>query len=592
MVRTVFKGIFFLFRYFWKQDKRYTFYQLFRQLLVSLVPLTDVIIPKYIIDELTGQRRVEIVCAWIGLMVFINLFGNWLICFSQGKITLIKGRVFTEFQTMMAEKLSRSDYARLEDPKFLDIRSKAERILYGDGAGFGSVLDSAFHIFGKVFTFLGIIVIISTLSIWVVLGFVAIILVNTYFDSKVRRRFVEWDLEKAPVERRTGYFLNLLSDFAFGKEIRIFGLKDWLISREHEHLLESESFYTKQTKLSNKASYLSTLLNFLMKSITYFYLAFCVLGGMIGIGDFTMYVSALMNFSNAMNDLMGSILYIRQFSGYYDALMEYMKVPQQMYDGKRLPVPQGPVLIRFENVSFRYDGQSSYVLRHINLTLHSGEKLSIVGENGAGKTTFVKLLCRLYDPTEGRITLNGTDIRDLDYDAYLKQICSVFQDYKLLAFTLKENVAFQDAETKKDEDIRRILEYSGLGARLSTLPKGVGTNVYRIFTDDGFEPSGGEGQKIALARAIYKNAPIMILDEPTAALDPKAEYEIYQKFSQLTEGKTTLFISHRMSSSRFCDHVALFKDGEIAEYGTHEELMGRNSAYKELFQMQAQYYQE
>lgn len=215
----------------------------------------------------------------------------------------------------------------------------------------------------------------------------------------------------------------------------------------------------------------------------------------------------------------------------------------------------------------------------------------MVGENGAGKTTFVKLLCRLYDPTEGRITLNGTDIRDFDYDAYMALIGSVFQDYKLLAFTLKENVAFQKADGEPDGKIHDILVRSGLGHRLETLPQDVQSHIYRTFAEDGFEPSGGEGQKIALARAIYKNAPIMILDEPTAALDPRAEYEIYRNFSQLTEGKTTVFISHRMSSSKFCDHIALFQNGEIAEYGTHDELMEKGGSYKELFEMQAQFYQ-
>lgn len=254
------------------------------------------------------------------------------------------------------------------------------------------------------------------------------------------------------------------------------------------------------------------------------------------------------------------------------------------------PPPPPPYELRFEDVTFCYPGQPNPSLRHINITLHSGEKLSVVGENGAGKTTFVKLLCRFYDPTEGRITLNGTDIRDIDYDAYMALIGSVFQDYKLLAFTVKENVVFQHAEEEADAPIRDILVHSGLGHRLETLPHDIHSHIYRTFAEDGFEPSGGEGQKIALARAIYKNAPIMVLDEPTAALDPRAEYEIYRNFSELTAGKTTAFISHRMSSSKFCDHIALFRHGEIAEYGTHDELMALGGEYKELFDMQAQFY--
>ena len=586
----MFKGVIFLVKFFWKHEKKYIIYQVLLQILTALVPLMDIVIPRYIINELIGRGRMDVVFGWIALLTTGNLIGYALINYFSGHSFVLKGKVFTEFQTMMADKLSQSDFMRLESPRFLDMKEKAEKFLYGNGMGFGTVLDSAFSIAGKLFTFLGIIVIVSTLNVWVVVGFVAIILLNTYCESRVRKRVVAWDLEKTPIERRTSYLIDMVENFAFGKEIRIYGLREWVVSKVHKHLRESNAFYERQVKLSNRAKYLTVFTDFLQKGIAYIYIAIRVLEGSIGIGEFTMYTAALLNFSNAMTSLMESFLSIQQFSGYYDALMEYMDVPRTMYEGKMLPVPGQVEELRFEDVSFRYPGQDNYALRHISIALHGGEKLSIVGENGAGKTTFVKLLCRLYDPTEGRITLNGVDIRDLDYDQYMERIGSVFQDYKLLAFSLKENVCFQKAEKEKDSHIRDILSYCGLGEKVGSLPAGVGTHIYRIFAEDGFEPSGGEGQKIALARAVYKNAPVMVLDEPAAALDPRAEYEIYQNFSELTEGKTTIFISHRMSSSRFCDHIALFRKGEIAEYGTHEELMQSDSVYRELFEMQAQYY--
>ena len=547
------------------------------------------IAPKYIIDELTGNRRVEVIIGWIGLLVGVNLIGGWFISFLSSKSFLLKGHLFTNFQAMLAEQLSRCDFQRLEDPKFLDIRAKAEKFLYANGQGFGAVMDSAFDILGKLLTFVGIIAVISTFNIWIVLGFILVILLNAFYESKVREQYIRWDLEKAPIERKTGYYIDLVGNFAFGKEIRIYNLREWIVSKVKAHLLVSEQFYARQTRLLNRASYVSGLADAGLKGAAYGYLTYSVWTGAIGLGSFTMYVAALLNFSNAMKGLLHSVLDIRQFGGYYDALQEYMNVPQTMYTGQQ-ELPAGPYEIRFEGVSFRYPGQEVYALRQISLTLHSGEKLSVVGENGAGKTTFVKLLCRLYDPTEGRITLNGVDIRQIRYDEYMKLIGSVFQDYKLLAFTLKENVAFQQAEAEKDEYIQDILLCSGLKNRLSTLPKGVETHVYRTFEENGFEPSGGEGQKIALARAIYKNAPVMVLDEPTAALDPRAEYEIYRNFAQLTQGKTTVFISHRMSSSKFCDRIALFSQGQITEYGTHEELMGKNGVYRELFEMQSQFY--
>ena len=211
-----------------------------------------------------------------------------------------------------------------------------------------------------------------------------------------------------------------------------------------------------------------------------------------------------------------------------------------------------------------------------------------MGENGAGKTTFVKLLIRLYEPTEGQILLDGINIKDVDYEEYMSVFSTVFQDYKLFALPLKDNVAL--SLTKDESRIQNLLEYVGLGNTLRKLPKGMDTHVYKNFDKDGFEPSGGEGQKIAIARALYKDAPIVILDEPTAALDPRAEYQIYQQFNQMVNGKTAVYISHRLSSTKFCDVIAVFSQGKIIEYGTHEELLEKQGIYSELFSMQAQFY--
>lgn len=223
-------------------------------------------------------------------------------------------------------------------------------------------------------------------------------------------------------------------------------------------------------------------------------------------------------------------------------------------------------------------------------TQNIGQKLSIVGENGAGKTTFVKLLCRIYDPTKGVILLDGVDIRDIDYDQYMSIFSTVFQDYKLYALSLKDNVALSCSDTAEDSEIEHVLKRAGFGEKLASLPKGVHTLVYRNFDGEGFEPSGGEGQKIALARAIFKDAPIIVLDEPAAALDPRAEYEMYQNFNSFVGTKTAVYISHRLSSTRFCDKVAVFNNGNIAEYGSHNELLCKKGLYAQLWKMQSTFY--
>ena len=233
-------------------------------------------------------------------------------------------------------------------------------------------------------------------------------------------------------------------------------------------------------------------------------------------------------------------------------------------------------------------GSEVWALKNVNLTIERGQRLSLVGENGSGKSTFIKLLCRLYDPTEGVILMDGVDIRDFDYDQYLAQFSTVFQDFSLFDFSLRENLAFDGRAS--DERIMEAIRQVGIEQRVNTLPNGLDTHVGRTFDENGFEPSGGEAQKIALARALIKDAPVVILDEPTAAMDARAEYELYRNFSELTGGKTAIYISHRMSSSRFCDKVAVLENGRLTECGTHDELMALGGQYAELYAMQAQYY--
>lgn len=586
----MFKSFMFLLKLIWRFNKKYIFYAALFQIVTALVPLTGVVMPKYIIDELTGLQRVEYLAVYVGALVLINLVGSILLAYLEGAMFTSKSEVFSSFECMMAEKLMTCDFESLEDPGFLDIKEKAHRILYAEGQGFGAVLDHAFNIAGKVFIFAGLVGVLSTLNIWMVLVFVALVLLNSAVESRVQKRYVSWDIEKAPIERRSAYLLNIIENFEYGKEERIYGLKNFLISRVAKHLGESDAFYKRQTRELNKSQYFTAVTSFFRDAISYIYLISKVIAGSIQIGSFTMYVGAVSQFSTAMNDMMSSIVNIRRFGLYYDELNKYINMPQTMREGERtVDNETGEYTIKFENVSFRYPGSEIYALRNVNITITPSEKLSIVGENGAGKTTFVKLLLRLYDPTEGRILLNGTDIRGFDYDEYQNLMAAVFQDFRLFSFTLKENVCF-DKECD-DEVVIDCLRRSGFGNKLDQLPKGIYTNVYKNFEEDGFEPSGGEGQKIALARALFKDTPVVILDEPTAALDPRAEYEMYQNFNKMSEGKTTIFISHRLSSSRFCDKIAVFAGGEIKEYGSHDELYSKDGMYHELFDMQAKFYQ-
>ena len=588
----MFKGFKFLLRYSSKFSIQYVICIFALQIISSLIPLLEVVLPKFILDELVGRQRMNVLILYVAMLVGYNLVGGLLVDFLRGKCFTTKGVVFTRFQSMLAERLARCDYEQLENPEFLDIKERAGKFLYANGQGFGVVLDSAVNILGKAFVFIGLMTIIVTLNIWIVLLFVGLVMLNAFVEGRVKENYVKWDMEKVPIERKTSYFLDLVENVSYGKEIRIYNLSSWLVKKITAHLKLSDEFYIRQTKSYNKSNYFNTFTRFLREVISYGYLCMKVVKREIGIGDFTMYLAAIAQFSTAMNDVMESVLNIKQFSFYYDALEKYMNIPCKMREGEQLPLDETKFEIEFRNVSFKYEKSDTYALKNVNLKIVPGEKLAIVGENGAGKSTFVKLICRLYDPTEGAILLNGTDIRRFEYDSYMKILSVVFQDYKLFAFTVKDNIAFEEAADVTDEKIEDILIQSGFENRLRKLEKGVHSNIYRNFELDGFEPSGGEGQKLSLARALYKDSPVVILDEPTAALDPRSEYEIYQHFNQMVKGKTAIYISHRLASCRFCDRILVLMNGQIKEYGTHEELMNKGGIYLEMFHMQAQYYQE
>jgi ATP-binding cassette subfamily B protein len=277
------------------------------------------------------------------------------------------------------------------------------------------------------------------------------------------------------------------------------------------------------------------------------------------------------------------------FLAYY---LNFFEIENKMYQGtisveKR---DDNEYEIEFKNVSFKYPGSEAYALKNLNLKFNIGQRMAVVGQNGSGKTTMSKLLCRLHDPTEGIITLNGIDIKKYDYAEYMNIFSVVFQDFKLFSFTLGQNVA---ASVGYDGDrVSQVLSKSGFGERLDGMAKGLETPLYRDFEEDGVEISGGEAQKIALARALYKNAPFIVLDEPTAALDPIAEFEVYSKFDEIVGDKTAIYISHRLSSCRFCDDIAVFDDGELVQRGSHDVLLAdAGGKYHELWNAQAQYYQ-
>lgn len=386
------------------------------------------------------------------------------------------------------------------------------------------------------------------------------------------------------------YFWGKISEYQQGKSIRIYHMVDLI---KELYARQKKKVVSQWLNSTNKFLFCFIKMNAasaLIMLTSYFYIGLKVLSGAVSIGEFTFYAGVLASLSDTLVNAMNLFAYMSMSIKYLINYANYLELPNEKYDGT-LPIEKrldNDYELEFKNVSFHYPNNQEMVLKNITAKIHVGHKMAIVGRNGSGKSTFIKLLCRLYDPTEGEILLNGIDIRKYDYDEYRQIFGVVFQDFQLFAFSVAQNVA---AGTEYDvERVWKALGQAGLRERAQKMEKGIETVIYKQ-EDEGVEISGGEAQKLAIARALYKDAPVVILDEPTAALDPVSELEIYERFDEMVKEKTAIYISHRMSSCRFCENILVFEDGNIAQMGSHADLVERDGLYARLWRAQAQYYQ-
>ncbi len=392
------------------------------------------------------------------------------------------------------------------------------------------------------------------------------------------------------VENQIGYWIGeVLYDTESGKTIRVNGMQELIDKNMDKFIKEAMPLYESMGISSGKRILSEGLESGLFSIVTYLFVLVKVVTGAISIGALTQYAGAFLQFHQASSKLVWSESEVNRLTKNLLPLADYLERVNKRYTGT-LPIEKRTdniYEIEFHDVSFRYPGSDKDTLHHVNAKITLKNKLAVVGRNGAGKTTFIKLLVRLYDPTEGYITLNGIDIRKYNYEEYLSLFGVVFQDFYLFSASIAENIAVQ-----KDYDAEKVtacLEKAGVLSFVSTLDKGIET-VIENGTEDAIDLSGGQGQKISIARALYKDAPFVILDEPTAALDPLSEAEIYERFDEMVADKTSVYISHRMSSCRFCQDILVFENGTIKERGAHELLLKNESVYAALWNAQAQYY--
>lgn len=488
-----------------------------------------------------------------------------------------------------------TSYPNQLDPKFRGRQTSAVRSTVGSAEfSIHSMFPQTIALLSAVISFLLYLLILQDLDAVLI----AVVIVTTligYFSGRYANEWVYAHREESvQIRLQRNYIINLAMANEMPKDIRMFGMRAWLDDVYTDIVDLWQAFCNRREKRYLAAKLIDVLLSFARNAIAYIYLINMAISGELSAAQFLLYFSAVSGFTGWVTTILNSITALHKSSLQICEFREFFEWPEPFAfeDGK--PVSKSTFKsyeLRLENVSFRYPEAQKDTIACMNLTIHPGEKLAIVGLNGAGKTTLIKLLSGLLDPTEGRVLLNGQDIRQFNRRDYYKLFAAVFQEFSRLQATVAQNVA-QSISDIDQERLRFCVDQAGLTDAISEFPQGLDTMLGRTISDNGVELSGGQLQRLMLARALYKDAPILLLDEPTAALDPIAENDIYQKYNQMTGGRTSVYISHRLASTRFCDRIIFLENGGILEEGTHDELMALGGGYCNLFNVQSKYYQE
>lgn len=577
----------------------------------SLFPFVNLYMSSKIITELSTYRRQRELIIYAVVTITINLglsVFNQLIYTKKNKYSNLIHRKMSLFYN---DANNNMQYEHIENP---ETRFRRDRIFQNQnwtGSGILKLIWEIYSIVNSIFTIIfslsltvsmfylyspndytGVTAFINSSYSVIIIMIVIIInsVINIWCDKTQTVRSTEASKDVPQSNRLLNFYEGIVWNYIGAMDIRIFN-KTPIIWKELSKHNDNPAHLKVLVKIRLYFGSIRILLNKFTTIAIYSYIGVKAYIGAFGIGNFIMYTGAIWQFTSGVSGLCSSIVKLLNNNTYLREVFDYIDMPNTMQQGtmtveKRANNEYG---IEFHDVSFKYPGTDTYAIKNLNFKFHTGQRLAVVGMNGSGKTTMIKLLCRLYDPTEGKITLDGIDIKKYDYTKYIALFSVVFQDFKLLAFTLGQNVAASDEYDSAKAT--KSLEMAGFGSRLSDMPKGLDTSLYKNFEEDGVEISGGEAQKVAIARALYKNAPFIVLDEPTAALDPIAEFEVYSKFNEIVSNKTAIYISHRLSSCRFCDDIAVFHEGELIQRGNHNELIADESGkYYELWNAQAQYY--
>lgn len=497
-----------------------------------------------------------------------------------------------EIINLLNRKAATTSYPNVHDDKFTKLLAKAENCTASNDAASEAVWTTLADLVANLFGFFVYVFLMSTVQPLLIFVILITTVISYFVGNYVNEYGYRHREEVAEYQKHMNYIVGRARDFDAAKDIRMFGLRPWLNELYGKALNAYVAFHRKAQGVYIWARIVDLVLVFLRNTVAYAYLIGLVINNGLGVAEFLLFFTAAGGFTAWVSGILGGFHKLYKQSMDLSTVRECLdyEEPFRFGEGEHIKAEaERSYEIRFDNVSFCYPGTEEDTLTDINLTLHPGEKLAVVGLNGAGKTTLIKLMCGFLDPTKGRVLLDGKDIRDYNRADYYTMFSAVFQDFSLLAGTIAANVA-QNEDSIDMERVRECIEKAGLRNKIESLKDGYETHLFRAVYEDAVLLSGGETQRLMLARALYKNAPFVVLDEPTAALDPIAESEMYQKYNEMTSKKSSVYISHRLASTRFCDRIIMLDNGSIGEEGTHEELLKLGGKYAELYEVQSKYY--
>lgn len=591
---SIFKNIIYTFKSLKKHsDTSFFYYSCFYVLSSIAVTFFTMALGSFAINQLNKGVRVFTILLNMLLYTLFLLFLNIILNISKLN-TDIKANLFRQgVMVDLSEKILSLDYFYLESEEGkTQIERALEAVYAGNDIGLGAIATDSIL---TVINGLGLLIysaFAAKLNIFILL----ILFSSSLFSVYINQRNVKWTSQNkdnwASFDKKIRYLKTQSIELKNAKDIRLYKIQDWFIKLYYLLLNKRMKWYKKEHSRYFTAKVLHRFTTFFSEFIVYGYLIYKATKGM-PIDMFILYIGIIAGFSTWVKNLFTSLTRLQSNNLVIDDFRFLMENNEGSKEGQGSPLPKGITHeIEFQNVSFSYEGSEKPIFKNLNLTIRKGEKIALVGMNGAGKTTLIKLLCGLYTPQEGRILLDGIDIRNFDIKDYFKEFSVVFQEVFAFAFTIAENIACCKKDLIDYPRVMDSLREAGLEEKVTSLSKGLHSPLLKDLNEEGIVFSGGELQKLMLARALYKNGKVLVLDEPTAALDPLAESDLYLKYNSFSKDKTSIFISHRLSSTKFCSRILFLKNGEIIEDGTHEELMANHGEYASMYEIQGHYYQK